>query len=112
MPKQNKEDEIREKFYKDKDFGYNKDMPPTIAGDSIRLDWLADWWLNEMHSCMLEIEHCNDAPDCPECSILAYNKGREDMRLEIDLLIHNHTFDCDKVGTSVRELREKIKNIC
>lgn len=61
--------------------------------------------------CGKEIEHCNDAPDCPECSMLAYNKGREDMRLEIDSLIHNHTFDCDKVGTSVRELRTKIKNI-
>lgn len=46
-----------------------------------------------------------------EAKRIAYQRGYEEAVEEIDKIIHNHTFHCDKVGTSVRELREKIKNL-
>lgn len=63
-----------------------------------------------------EIEHC-DVPECPECNIKAYNKGKEDAKEEIIKMVQEKIKDAEDInymgdmGTTINYLSDIIKKL-
>ncbi len=94
------------------------DSNKNIVGLGNYSDIVTDWWIEKLNKKLEENqkEHCSE-PECPECNLSAYNKGKEDVKAQIlakarEILDkEEEMYGTDKYGLSWEQLVEIVVGI-